>query len=481
MDDVPFNDFEELQTQDFRLSDYVRRFQHNKVVEICTVLLEDYASNTDELNRSIWRLFERIRTGAGDPNNALPAIFCQVRLLSIFARLLEQRQREGGAMRATLADLADFGEHIVTELMRLTAGGSNAHIFAALLFWRSLRENQDFEDLNMRMALEDAEEQERRARAGAGHEDGDEEQGADRAAVVDLEDDGPVLYDDEDILLDPEAIAQSLREDEERRREAQRRRESRAPKKPKTAYQHYCADERAKEANAGVKPAALKAACKAQWQGAAEEVKAQYAERARADKERYAREMELYVPSDHEDGEFDEASTAKPKSTSSAQARRLESQALLDRLAGDDSSSEDVPIGRIYAHRLQLEASAAAAKRKQKRKQASRKREPEPAEEGSSSSEQSDAPAHTDAAAKSDADKRAKTEEGGRAWTAAEDASLRANYRELHERQPAELPRLLYVLTDWSRPVTHAQIAQRLSTLGLIDARRFAVLMRSLQ
>ncbi len=37
-----FNDFEELQTQDFRLSDYIRRFQHNKVVEICTVLLDEY-------------------------------------------------------------------------------------------------------------------------------------------------------------------------------------------------------------------------------------------------------------------------------------------------------------------------------------------------------------------------------------------------------------------------------------------------------
>ena len=37
-----FNNFTELQTQEFGLSDYIRKFQHNKVVEVCLLVFDDF-------------------------------------------------------------------------------------------------------------------------------------------------------------------------------------------------------------------------------------------------------------------------------------------------------------------------------------------------------------------------------------------------------------------------------------------------------
>ncbi len=356
------NDFAELQTQDFRLSDYVRKFQHNKVVEVCTVLLDECDTNTDELNRSIWRLFERIRTGAGDVNAALPGIFCQARVLLIFSRLLEQRHREGEHMRASLAELADFGSRIVEELMRLTENGAvwrgsgegadalgtgtNAHIFGALLFWRSLRENQDFADLNLRLAYEEA-------HLHAGQDEvrisGPVFALADcwpcKVEPAAESDDGVALYDDADVLLDPELIAASTREDEARRQQLLllKQPKRRPPLKPKSAYRWFFADERAKDKALTVKQ--FEPICRQRWEGVEAEVRAQYEAKARDDRERYAREMDAWVPSDDDD-EGEDAEYRDEDARASKKRPALE-PGTAEADAASSSSSSDVPIAQL--------------------------------------------------------------------------------------------------------------------------------------
>ncbi len=252
-----FNDFVELQTQEFGLTDYIRKFQHNKVIEICLLVLDDFESNTDELNMALKRLLVNIQKGFGDSLVALPAIFCQARILLVFDRLFSYCQSTK-VVRSSIRELEEFAKGVVDDLRRLTAKGRNSHIFADILFWRSTSENRDFEDMNLRMAYEQARMEGRSINgeeAGssgkndfcicasfdvkkvASSDDDDEEFVARKKKLRSAKEEE--LDDEKDVLLDPEAIAAAKQAAEERRLMQKRMRRTR-PKDARTAFQFFC-------------------------------------------------------------------------------------------------------------------------------------------------------------------------------------------------------------------------------------------------
>jgi hypothetical protein len=217
--------------------------------------------------------------------------------------------------------------------------------------------------------------------------------------------------------------------------------------------------------------AQFKPICRENWANATDEIKEKYKTKASEDRERYEKEMDAWVPSDEEDAEFVEGrderrlkkKAALPDSDG-ASSQEEEEERVPKRKAqpqpalapvprqADDSSSEDVPLWQIYAQRFNAAKKAVVSTPKKR----------------------SEPPVDVDGEASDDSAKRLKPpDEEGRAFSAAEDASLREAYQELREREPRELGRLLSVRVSWDAPVTHAQIAQRLLALQLIDDARF--------
>ena len=418
-----FNNFAELQTQDFALSDYVRKFQHNRVVEMCTYLLEDFDRNSEEVNMGIWRLFERIRTGSGNALSALPAIFCQARVLMLFVRIFQHCRDVGDAVRPSVRNLEEFATHIIEELMRLTPNGTNAHIFAAMLFWRSLRENQDFEDMNMRLAYEEA-VQERRERG--------EDVQADDGNDWDRDDVGAALEED-DILLDPEAIAESKQLDE--RRKAEQRKKAR-PKKAVTAVKFYCRENllALQEEQPGKSKRKLNRTLMERYAILDEAAKKKYEDVATEDVARFEREMDAWEPPEGEE-KYPSKSVSKKKGGKLNKRERdqAEKMAAIDRMleeeigggsdGSNDESSKPQKIQKTTAADEEIAASM---------------------------------------------------------FTLEEDAQIREAMGKLQGREPAEMPRWLSIYASVDRDgVTEKDLVKRSRELRLVSAIQYEQMMKT--
>ncbi len=434
-----FNDFEELQTQDFGLTDYIRKFQHNKVIEVCLPVLEDFEKNTEEVNMALWRLFERIRTGAGDALVALPAIFCQARVLTVFARIFTHCQTVGNAHSASINELQEFATHIIEELMRLTRNGTNAHIFAFMLFWRSLGENRDFEDMNMRLAYEEA--------LGRGDKMSDVEENNDedeewtrKHNVVEA------VLEEDDVLLDPEEIARSKAADEERRAAAKRLKRTR-PKQAKLAFDFFCGEHESDvlDEDPALAGTALVNALTAKWNAVEVLDRSKYDAMEAEDKTRFEAEMQEWtaVQQSKKDNDPKKKKSRMVKRERVAEVLATAGTAVVEEVAeeGESGSSEDVPLGMI--------AAGVKPKRFKKPKVV--------------------VPAIVDG-------EEAQAEEGG--FTGEEDASICSAYELLRDRKPEEIPRLLALHASSQKPTV--ELVQRLGKLGLVSEKVLSAMLSSL-
>lgn len=361
-----FNDFNELQTQEFRISDYIRKFQHNKVIAVCMALLEDFEKNTEETNTAIFRLFERIRTGAGDSNAKLPAIFCLMRLLFLFSRIMQYTLMHGSETRPSIRLLNDFATNIVELIIRMTGKGANGHVFPALLFWRSHSENLNFEDLNLRLAYEE----------GLLHDDDNNNDSW-------SENDGRVVADepdfqDDEILLDAEAIAASNRADEERKAALAKLKKN-MPKKAKTAFKFFCKEFRdmVQQDNPEATRAQVDKLLQEKWDATPDEEKSTFEAREREDRDRYDQELASWKPPSESRKKGKKRISKRLRERQDQEmlmeeieargverrAAAIESPRLVDEEPAHDnnssSSSEDVPLG-------QLAASLNSSKKKRK-------------------------------------------------------------------------------------------------------------------
>jgi hypothetical protein len=439
-----FNDFAELQTQEFGLTDYVRKFQHNKVIEVILPVLDDFEKNTEETNMALWRLFERIRTGAGDALVALPAIFCQARVLCVFSRIFAHCQLMGNAVNPAVKMLEEFATRIIEELMRLTRDGTNAHIFAAMLFWRSLGENRDFEDMNMRLAYEEALERGDKRFVGGmdGDDDDDGEDGEWKAKHNVVE----AVLEDEEVLLDPEEIARSKKADEERRAAAKRLKRTR-PKLARTAYDFYCLDyaPTLQDEQPDLVGAALLNALTNSWNALAVPDRAKFDAMEAQDKERYESEMRDWTAL--QQAKQQEAGDDKKKKRLKKRDRDAETPVVAPAVvvpeaelarSDESGSSEDVPLGLV---------AQGVKPRKLKRVKPV-------------------VPAAEDQAVDADG------------FDAEEDASIRAAYSVLQSRQPEEIPRMLALHASSQK--TPRELVLRLGKLGLVSDKALSAMLNTL-
>ena len=465
-----FNDFNELQTQDFTTSDYIRKFQHNKVVDPFARVLENYETNSEELNSAIFRMFERIRTGCSDTLIALPAIFYQARLLNLFLGMMNNRE----ALKPTKPSielLCEFAETIVKQLMDLTKNGANSHVFAHLLFLRSQNENRNFADVNLRLAYEKAMEE---GRDGGRNRREDSESDGDFNAME-------KEFEDDEILLNSDDIIESNKRDLERKKEEKRKG---LPKKNRSAFQLF-SDKEKKEMVAQdatfkktKRKRELKSKIASKWDQLEQEEKEKFEELAKEDLLRYKKEMENWIPPEDdsdEDGDYLDDKSRKRRKTLLKKKKEEKEKIIKQLQRGDEeSSSEDVPIGELLRKQIveEVEGKKKGKKDKSKKKKKDRKREREDEEaDGEKEEDIEDIFKATDSTKKRNTESEGNSFSLGKKFSPQEDDQLRREWKKLSDREDKTI-QFLELYISWDTPPTREQIIERLLDLKIIDKKK---------
>jgi hypothetical protein len=368
----------------------------------------------------------------------------------VFSRIFAHSKEAGNLAKGSLIKLEQFSINIIEELMRLTRKGTNAHIFASILFWRTQKENQNFEDVNMRLAYEEAQGRDREAYGGVAMEESED-------GGWEKDDANEAEFEDDDILLDKDAIAQSRYQDELRKAEEAKRNRGR-PKKPQSAEKYYIADrvKEYREAHPNLSRKGANRALEKEFETLTIEERAPYEEQAVADKVRFAEEWEEWKEKQLAEGiDVNLPVEKKQGKKSKKNSKRSREQAAVDQFlqekgvvldydsSSGEGSSEDVPMGLI--------AAGVDPKKLKKKKKVS------PA-----------APAVPE------------FDDGGN-FGPDEDESLREAFMAAKERDTAEKPRLLglYFSSDVER--TQLQLVRRCRALCLVNEREYNEMIQAIE